>query len=153
MDERRGFLVPVEVRFVSDIVGHGVFSLESVKGGTELWIPNLVEKVPSSEVVIRLAAMNNNDEANIFLRQGFVLAAEPGYLCTNVSDMGRFTSHSSNPNMGYADGSNISIALRDIGAGEELTCDYAGLGSPPWYKELCLRYGVTPTDEVVRLFP
>lgn len=151
MDQRRGFLVPVEVRFVSDTVGHGVFSLESVKKGTEMWIPNLVEKIPSDEVATRLEPMSK-EEANIFLRQGFVLATDLDSLCVNVTDMGRFTSHSSNPNMGCASGSDISVALRDIQAGEELTCDYRGLGSPPWYKELCLEYDVTPTDEVARLY-
>jgi SET domain-containing protein len=142
----------VEVQYISDTVGHGVFSLDSVKKGTEMWIPNLVEKIPVTEVACRLETMIA-EEAQVFLRQGFVLATELDFLCVNVNDLGRFTSHSSKPNMGYAEGGVTSIALRDIEAGEELTCDYSGLGSPPWYKELCARYEVTPTDEVARLYP
>lgn len=147
MQEGKGFLIDVELRWISPVVGHGIFALEYVHEGTEVWIPNLVEKIHFSDVGKRLETFSK-DKAHEYLRQGFVVASDLDYLCVNVDDLGRFTNHSSNPNMGYADGSPKSIALRDIEPNEELTCDYGGLGSPQWYKALCAQYGVTPTDEV-----
>ena len=58
-------------------------------------------------------------------------------------------NHSLEPNC--AAGLAGGTALRDIAAGEELTCDYSGLASPPWYEALCRRHGVTSTAEVVKL--
>lgn len=37
-------------------------------------------------------------------------------------------NHSLNPNSGYASKEMPSVALRDVAAGEEHTCDYSGLG-------------------------
>ena len=33
-----------------------------------------------------------------------------------------------------------------------MTCDYAGLGSPEWYIDLCKEYNVIPTNEVAARF-
>ena len=44
-----------------------------------------------------------------------------------------------------------SYALRDIADGEELTCHYADFVTPAWYQQLCSKYGVLTTDEVVKL--
>jgi uncharacterized protein len=42
-------------------------------------------------------------------------------------DNDRYMNHSPNPNTTMdPDGSSENVALRDIAAGEELTCDYAG---------------------------
>ena len=146
-------MVPVELRFIDETIGHGVFSLEDVVKGTPLWSPSLVEKFTRDQVARKLIEMSP-DAAHEYLRQSFVLATDPDHLCVNANDLGRYTNHSSTPNCGYADftsQSDISVALRDIAAGEEITCDYSGLGSPPWYKELCAQYNVLPTDEVAKL--
>jgi SET domain-containing protein len=150
---KRGFLIPVELRYVSESVGQGVFALESVAKGTAAWTPNLVEKYSPTELETLLKNMTSL-KAHEFLRQGFVLSSDMDHFCANVDDLGRYTNHSSNPNMGYADftgKSDTSVALRDIALGEEITCDYSGLGSPQWYKDLCLLYNVVPTDEVARM--
>lgn len=150
----RGFLVPVELRFIDDKIGHGVFSLGPILRGTEIWKPNLVVKVSLEDLKTILKDMTC-EKANEYLRQGFVLSSDLDHLCVNVDDLGRFTNHSSDPNMGYADftesQTEASVALRDIAAGEELTCNYSGLGSPQWYKDLCVLYNVTPTDEVAMM--
>ena len=88
-----------------------------------------------SGAVSYLAA--DREQSAIWLRQAFVLESEPEYLCTNVEDEGRFVNHSSDPNTGFASTERPSVALRDIAMGEELTCDYNGLGSPQWYRDLC----------------
>lgn len=49
------------------------------------------------------------------------------------------------------DHSADSYALRDIAEGEELTCDYAAFVTPAWYQQLCRKYGVLTTQEVVEL--
>eukprot|EP01036_Dinobryon_divergens_P028220 gene28222-37132_t len=99
-----------------------------------------------------LSGITDREQAAIWLRQAFVLENEPEYLCVNVDDDGRFVNHSSDPNTGFASVDRPSVALRDIAAGDELTCDYSGLGSPQWYRDLCSSYGALSTDEVVRKF-
>jgi len=152
----KGFLVAVEVRYINEEIGKGVFSLEFIKKGTLLWLPNLVKKYSKEEVYLIINEMENNnnqeDEISIWLRQAFILSNDLDNLCVNISDDGRFVNHSSNPNTGYASESEPSIALRDISINEELTCDYSGLGSPLWYKSLCKKFNVLPTDEVAKLY-
>ena len=154
MEANRGFLVPVELRFIDENIGHGVFCLNAIGKGQNVWIPNMVKKIHFDELSSKLECMTAAN-ANEFLRQGFVLANDLDHLCVNVDDLGRYTNHSAKPNVGYADFSSsqseISIALRDITAGEELTCDYSGLGSPLWYKILCSKYNVLSTDVVAKL--
>lgn len=148
-----GYLVPVELRFVSESVGQGLFSLNDIPKGTPVWVPAQVVKYTCDEVTANLQQMTA-EKANEYLRQSFVLAADLDHLCVNVDDLGRFTNHSSNPNTGFADftsSTDTSVALRDIAAGDEITCDYSGLGSPQWYKDLCAQYNVMPTDEVAKL--
>lgn len=147
-----GFCVPVEVVHIDEVIGSGVFSLEFVKEGTLLWTPSLVQKY-SPEEAAAVCASKSKEEANIWLRQAFILATEPELLCVNVTDNGRFTNHSCKPNSGYASASMPSVALRDILPGEEITVDYSGLGSPQWYQDLCHLYGVLPTDQVASMYP
>lgn len=148
------FVVPVTLKFINKEIGHGVFAVERIQQGTACWKPVLVKKYSPDEVKITLSEMTP-ERAHEYLRQAFVLPGDLDHLCVNVDDLGRFVNHSSNPNSGYADFStdeDASVALRDIEAGEEITVDYGGLGSPDWYKQLCNEYGVLPTDEVARRF-
>eukprot|EP00697_Spironema_sp_BW2_P011592 gnl/Spiro4/27337_TR13611_c0_g1_i1.p1 gnl/Spiro4/27337_TR13611_c0_g1~~gnl/Spiro4/27337_TR13611_c0_g1_i1.p1 ORF type:complete len:177 (-),score=45.82 gnl/Spiro4/27337_TR13611_c0_g1_i1:86-595(-) len=162
---RGGYLVPHEVRFVNGSIGHGVFATEFIPKGTPLWVPTKVVKFTHEQVAETLRGLSAS-AAHEYLRQAFVLASDLEHLCVNVDDTGRFTNHSSTPNCGFADFESdvvgavvdgvgvdvrVSVALRDIAVGEEITVDYAGLGSPQWYKDLCALYGVLPTDEVARL--
>jgi hypothetical protein len=147
-----GFLVRVIVKYVNPVKGSGVFAEDFIAEGTLLWVPTLVKKYSRQEVLMYLSGITDREEAAIWLRQAFVLDNEPEYLCVNVDDDGRFVNHSSDPNTGFASTDRPSVALRDIAAGEELTCDYSGLGSPQWYRDLCSSYGALSTDEVVRKF-
>lgn len=85
----------------------------------------------------------------MFLRQAFVTCEDLDQLCINPTDLGRFMNHSSSPNCGA--GISGGSALREIAAGEELTCDYSGLGCPQWYQQLCDQYGVLSTGAVVAI--
>lgn len=155
MEKTGGYLVPVELRFINEFIGHGVFSLNFIPKSQPVWLPTLVEKWTCDELTRKLEEMSP-EKANEYLRQGFILATDLDHFCANVTDLGRSTNHSSNPNSGYAaftSTTDPSIALRDIQVGEEITVDYSGLGSPAWYKALCSRYAVLPTDEVAKLDP
>jgi SET domain-containing protein len=145
--EEGGFIVLVEVKHVNNAVGFGVFASKKIEKGTLLWTPKLVTRHTETDSYDILGKMTL-EKANAWLRQAFVYADHFDFLCSNVDDDGRLVNHSSTPNTGYASSDVPSIALQDIEKGEELTCDYSGLGSPQWYKDLCKLYNVIPTDEI-----
>jgi SET domain-containing protein len=124
-----------------------VFAEENIEKGTLLWTQKLIKRHSESDchAILSLMTLEN---ANVWLRQTFVYADHPDFLCSNEDDDGRFVNHSSSPNTGYAISTAPSISLRDIEKGDELTCNYSGLGSPKWYKDLCKIYNVVPTDEI-----
>ncbi len=145
-----GFLIAYEVKKCEDKVKElGVFAKQDIAKGTTIWQPtSLIKKLSLEEVYARLESMTP-EEAHIFLKHAFVMPSEDDKLCINPTDDGRFTNHSSNPNEYVPEGGKEAFAARNIKAGEELTIDYSGLASPQWYKELCHKYGVMSTDEVV----
>ncbi len=125
-----------------------MFTLRACAAGARLWEPSLVTRRSAAEAAAHLAALRR-EAACTLLRQSFVTAEDDGCLCSNPDDDGRFMNHSARPNC--AAGLRGGIALRPIAAGEELTCDYAGLASPPWYEQLCAQYGCLSTRAVVEL--
>jgi len=146
-----GFCVPIEIKFINETIGSGIFSTHFIKAGTLLWTPTLVQKYSPNEVIEMVKSMTKCN-AHVWIRQAFVLHDQQNFLCVNITDYGRFMNHSSNPSCGYASESVTSVALRDILPGDEMTCDYSGLASPEWYKQICVEYNVLPTDEVARRF-
>ena len=150
-ESAKGFLIPVEVKYIDSTIGHGVFSSSFIKAGTLLWRPTLVKKYDRDEAREYMSKIDR-DAAAVWLRQAFVIAEDSNFLCVNIDDEGRFVNHSSNPNTMYASDDEPSVALKDILEGEELTCNYGGLGCPEWYQSLCVEYNVLSTDEVTRLF-
>lgn len=151
MYDDSAFLVPLEVKFINNKIGHGLFTKTDIPKGKLLWTPKLVKKY-SIEECTRILQSKSREDGNTWLRQSFVLRDDQNYLCVNETDVGRFMNHSSNPNTGAASAEEPSIALRNINAGEELTCDYSTLGSPYWYQELCEKYCVIPTNDVASLY-
>lgn len=143
-----GFVVPVEVKFIDSTIGHGVFAVDPIKQGTLLWTPKCVTSHTIEEATAILNALSPM-EKKVWLRQTFVLSADPLHICSNPTDPGRYMNHSFNANSGYASEEMPSVALRDVAAGEELTCDYSGLGSPEWYQNLCNAVGCMSTADVV----
>merc|ERR1711971_139475 len=76
-------------------------------------------------------------------RNSTIEESDDNYFHSNPADSGRFTNHSSDPNMG-PDG-----ALRDIEPGEELTMDYSFHGNPIWYQTICAKYDVLTEAQIV----
>jgi uncharacterized protein len=103
----------------SAIEGVGVFAAEPIATGTEIW-----RLEPSLDRLIPRAVY---DQAEPVLRElldryAYPSQDDPDLLIFEV-DSGRFMNHSDDPNGGFPP-SGGGIALRDIAAGEEITCDY-----------------------------
>ena len=114
----------------SPIEGIGCFAAERIRRGTPLW-----RFVPCFDVMLPpsfCAEMCNAE----FLEKYAQQCPLTGYyvLC---ADDARFVNHSDDPNMGACaplfDPARTHDALRDIEAGEEITCDYRIGDVQPFY--------------------
>jgi uncharacterized protein len=101
----------------SSIAGRGLFAVEPIADGELVAIKG--GHIVTTEAVKSLPERLQNSEIQI--SDGFSLVAleeaeyEPVML---------FLNHSCEPNVGFA-GNIVLVAMRDVGAGEELTTDYA----------------------------
>jgi hypothetical protein len=98
----------------SKIHGFGVFAKENIKAGTPMW-----EYLDGYDLDLIF------DDFPLQVRQyikHYGNMVRPGVylLC---GDNARFMNHSEAPNMSASGAKNI--ALRDISAGEEITCNYS----------------------------
>lgn len=108
----------------SAIEGVGVFAGEFIPRGTVVWryLPPLDQAYSAAELAAFPAVQRE------FLDRYTYWDREVGafVLC---GDHGRFMNHSDDPNVtgAYLDGPGrpgVDVAVRDIAAGEEITCDY-----------------------------
>ncbi|MCB2112379.1 MAG: SET domain-containing protein [Parvularculaceae bacterium] len=103
----------------SEIDGVGVFTAEDIEKGQPIskFDPDFDRLVPMETYA------NAPSYLKSFLdRYSFPHPDKPECLVFEV-DNSRFMNHSLTPNTDYSDFSS-GIAIRDIKAGEELTCDY-----------------------------
>jgi uncharacterized protein len=115
------FMMLIETRVrPSAIHGMGLFAVNFVPRGTPVWkFQENFDREFSAEEFSTLPI-----EAQKHLRWFAFLANEKWILS---GDHSCFMNHDSNPNTGAVENSKspvITIALRDLAAGEELTCDY-----------------------------
>lgn len=110
--------------YQSPIEGLGVFAAEDIPEGTVVWRynPAIDRMLTAGEI----AALDENERE--FMERYAYLDTRLG-LYVLSADNARFCNHSDNANTrgAYpADGpvGGIDIAVRDIKAGEEITCDY-----------------------------
>ncbi|HLW66158.1 MAG TPA: SET domain-containing protein-lysine N-methyltransferase [Gemmataceae bacterium] len=98
----------------SKINGLGVFAREFISAGSVVW-----EFTPELDLEYRIDVQPRRVQE--YLRH-YGSEVEPGVflLC---GDNARFMNHCENPNISGAE--NPNIALREIAAGEEITCNYA----------------------------
>lgn len=103
----------------SSIEGLGLFCHDDIRKGDVVWIfDRRFDQLIPLDVIGALP-----DHQREFLdRYGYPHADHPGFLVLDA-DEGRFMNHSEAPNLDFRS-PDKGIALRDIPAGEELTCDY-----------------------------
>lgn len=106
----------------SAIEGVGIFTTQRIPRGTVIWVLSDEYDLLLSDD--QIAAMQPLQQ-DFIDRYGYPHITRPG-LTVIEFDNGRFMNHSDNPNGDFSDPS-YGVALRDIEAGEELTCDYAQL--------------------------
>jgi SET domain-containing protein len=109
---------------VSPIHGIGLFAAAPIAAGTVIW-----EYDPHFDLSFteeHLARLGEPARMQVDKYSYFDSSVGAFVLC---GDDGRFMNHSSTPNTAEVDG--LTLAARDIPAGEELTCDYGELGVSP----------------------
>ena len=104
----------------SPIEGVGVFTAEPIAKGQIVW--------SFDPLFDRLISMADYERAKPQVRDfldkyAYPSPDQPGFVVYE-SDNGRFMNHTSTPNLDFSDHGGAR-ALRDIAAGEELTCNYA----------------------------
>jgi hypothetical protein len=109
----------VELRFVSPEVGYGVFATALIQAGTVTWVRCAFDRTMAPEQVAAL----DEPYASIVRRYAYMDGRGDSVLCW---DHARFMNHSCAPTC-LSPGFDFDVAVRDIRAGEELTCDYAML--------------------------
>lgn len=124
-------LIPwTALRAVSQEVGQGLFATRLIRAGTLVWVEDCLDQRIPIERFRRLP--------EAMLARAYWHAYIPGavdyyLLCW---DDAKFMNHSCEPNcMAVAPG--IEIAVTDILAGEQLTCDYSGYGLQQWERFEC----------------
>lgn len=115
-------LVPTR-RQESAIHGTGLFAAEPIAAGTATW-----RFTPGVDLALHPDALDRLPEVS---REWFEMYAYLDIrtgLYVLCADDGRYMNHSDDPNVGgdyeREPVFGVDVALRDIEAGEELTCDY-----------------------------
>ena len=104
----------------SSIEGVGVFAAEPIPKGTLIW-----QLDPDFDRLIPMSRYQNAPphQRVLFDRYAYPSPDLPGFLVYEV-DNGRFMNHSQDPNTDFSD-SGGARTIRDIAAGEEITCNYS----------------------------
>lgn len=109
----RAYLAP------SSIEGLGVFSRDPIKKGDIVWRFD----TRFDQLIPRALLSESDDRTREFIeRYGYDMPDHPDHLALDA-DEGRFMNHCETPNLDFTS-PDLGIALVDIPAGVELTCDY-----------------------------
>lgn len=104
----------------SEIEGVGVFAAAPIAKGARIWLlDESFDRVLGGPEIDRLG----EPQRAFVERYGYPHTAKPGLTILEL-DNGRFMNHSVTPNTDFRD-PEFGFAIRDIAAGEEITCDYA----------------------------
>lgn len=128
-------LIPTYVA-PSAIEGVGVFAAEPIAAGARIWLldPKLDRLVHKDEISSLPPAMQA-----LAARYGYPSGDDPDLIILEL-DHGCYMNHSLAPNSRF-DTPDGGYAIRDIDAGEEITCDYGdfmpGFEAPgDWHERL-----------------
>lgn len=119
----------LKLTFINDSVGFGLVASEPLPRGTITWTQDPLDHVLSDA---RFAALGPAFEREL-LRYAWRNREGDWILCW---DHGRFMNHSCRPNS-LSPGLDFEVAVRDIEAGEEVTCDYAALNLEASFRCAC----------------
>lgn len=103
----------------SSIEGVGIFASEPIKAGELIW-----RLEPKFDVFFRESEIENLPAhmQDFVARYGYPHLTIPGVVVLEL-DNGRFMNHSEQPNTDFTR-FDAGYAIRDIAAGEEITCNY-----------------------------
>ncbi len=108
-----------ELRFKNEDVGHAVYATRDIPYGTIVWtLCSLDQRITAAQ----RAQLPPASQLMVDF-YGYIDSQRDTILCW---DHGRYVNHSCAPAM-MSVGQEHEIAVRDIAAGEELTCDYGTL--------------------------
>jgi len=108
-----------ELRFISPEVGYGVFATQDIPRGTFLWVLDFFDRILTPAEVGALPSQLRT----IVDKYSYQGADGNFVFCW---DFGRYMNHSCEPtSRGVGDA--FEVAIRDVKAGEELTCEYGTL--------------------------
>jgi SET domain-containing protein len=104
----------------SEIEGVGAFAAEPVARGQVIsrFEPGFDRLIPMADYLNAPSHLKS-----LLDRYAFPHPKQPDFILYEVDNC-RFINHSSAPNTDFSD-PDAGVALRDIAAGEEITCDYA----------------------------
>lgn len=106
----------------SEIHGVGCFTAEDIKAGQIVWKFDPLFDVEFDEDVLTQAEASVAEFLKTYAYGQLTHSKKTFILC---GDHSRHMNHSENPNLVEAgNGNALNIAIRDIKAGEELTCNY-----------------------------
>ncbi|MEY4549586.1 MAG: hypothetical protein RL685_5781 [Pseudomonadota bacterium] len=107
----------IDLKLVNPDIGYGVFATQDIPKGTIIWALD-----PLDQIIDQAKAKNLRDPADTQLkRYSWVNGSGDRILCW---DFGRFMNHCCEPTSVGPGKLEFEIAVRDIAAGEEVTCDY-----------------------------
>lgn len=112
-------IIPTELR-ASAIHGLGVFARRAIRAGEVVsrYLPPFDVQYPAE----LMTAVSEHERAYL---QSFSYLSRFTGVWVLPGDHDRYMNHSDEPNVGMnPNGNTENLALRDIAAGEELTCDY-----------------------------
>jgi hypothetical protein len=115
--------------WVHDDVGYGVVATERIPQGTILWALDPLDRLLSPSDVRNLGS----GLWPALETYTYVNGRGERVLCW---DHGRFMNHSCDP-VSLSPGVDFELAVRDIEAGEEITCDYTSLNLEQDLRCLC----------------
>jgi hypothetical protein len=103
----------------SSIEGLGLFTRQAIRAGETLWAfdARFDRLIPMADLEAAPPTVQD-----FLWRYTYPYASDPSLLVFEA-DEARHMNHSDTPNTDFSRG-DIAIALRDIAAGEELTCNY-----------------------------
>lgn len=110
----------MELRFLNDIIGYGVFATKFIPRGTILWMRCDLDQELNIEDVAKM-----QPHCRQLVEKYSYIDAQGHFILS--WDLGKYFNHSCNPSNVDLGGLDISIARRDIFPGDEITCEYGSL--------------------------